>query len=57
MRRNGYLWIATLIVVFLPMSVMAQPGDPETPAPFGFIEVLAVAGMALGGRRVYKNRK
>lgn len=32
--------------------VYAQPGNPNAPTPFGFVEVLAIAGAAYGGKKV-----
>lgn len=44
------------IVILLTCSFFAlgQPGGPSAPAPFGFLEVLAVSGAAYGIARKKK---
>jgi len=46
------------VVCFLSLSeAMAQPSNPNNPTPFGFVEVLALGGAALGARKIMKQKK
>ncbi|NVK28623.1 MAG: hypothetical protein HWE14_11300 [Flavobacteriia bacterium] len=50
----------TLVIVFLlaGFAVMAQPGNPTTPAPIdGGLSVLLAAGASLGAKKIYDKRK
>ncbi|AEV31057.1 hypothetical protein [Owenweeksia hongkongensis] len=48
----------TVCLSVVAMGVlMAQPGNPSAPAPFGFVELLIGAGAAYGGYKAYKNKK
>ncbi|WP_170266408.1 PID-CTERM protein-sorting domain-containing protein [Phaeocystidibacter luteus] len=50
----------TLVIVFFlaGFAVMAQPGNPSTPAPIdGGISLLIAAGASLGAKKIYDKRK
>lgn len=49
--------LLTSAFCLLALGLLAQPGNPAAPAPFGAIELLIAGGAALGGRYYYKNRK
>ena len=44
-----------LFALFAGLAI-AQPGNPSSPTPFGFVEVLIGAGAAFGGYKVYKQK-
>lgn len=46
-----------LFLIGLSLSVAAQPGPPNNPVPFGFLEVLLLGGAAYGAYEVKKNAK
>lgn len=49
-----------LIILLFPVVTLAQPAsaDPpgDSPVPFGFTEVLLLAGAALGGKKLYNKK-
>ncbi len=50
-----------IVCVIAPIVLLAQPGNPNTPAPFGFIEILAGGALAYGAyqskKKAGKNKK
>lgn len=42
----------TLLLLLVATLGFAQPGNPTAPTPFGFVEILALAGAAYGGKKV-----
>lgn len=48
--------LLTSTFCLLTFGLIAQPGNPSSPVPFGAIELLIAGGAALGGRYYYKNR-
>lgn len=49
----------SILFAFLLLSTLAiaQPGNPSTPVPFGFLEALIGAGAVYGARKVHKINK
>jgi hypothetical protein len=49
----------SILFAFLLFSTLAiaQPGNPDTPVPFGFLEALIGAGAVYGARKVHKKNK
>ncbi len=59
MKMKNILGIGLVLalVILASSTAMAQPGNPNTPAPFGFLEALMAGGAAMGVRHYRKNRK
>lgn len=49
--------LITIILLGSTFTALGQPGNPTSPAPFGFLEVLIGAGAILGGKKAYDKRK
>lgn len=48
----------TICISLVSIGVIsAQPGNPSSPVPFGFVELLIGAGAAFGGYKAYKSKK
>lgn len=45
-----------LFLMVLSGVILAQPGNPDTPVPFGAIEILAISGLAYGAIRKMKSK-
>ncbi|KAB2807724.1 hypothetical protein [Phaeocystidibacter luteus] len=46
-----------LLTVAGTVLAFAQPGNPSTPAPLGFMEVLLLTGAAYGAKKISQKRK
>lgn len=49
MKKSNILLVSILLGSSL--SLLAQPGNPSTPAPFGFVEILVVGGVVYGAAK------
>lgn len=54
---NNKLMLTIVLVCLFCVIGYAQPGNPSTPAPLGFIEMLIGAGMMYGGYKHARERK
>ncbi len=60
MKRSTDLLKISLSCALLIGSIgwtMAQPANPTSPTPFGFVELLIGAGALYGGKKVYDKWK
>ncbi len=60
MKRSTNLLRISLSCALLVGSMgllMAQPANPTSPTPFGFVELLIGAGALYGGKKAYDQRK
>lgn len=51
---------STILVAICQAGLNAQPneGNPNfSPTPFGFVEILVVAGAALGSKKLYDRQR
>lgn len=55
--KNIFTLLFFAVLLLGGFEIIAQPGNPTAPAPFGAIELLVAAGAALGGRYYYKSRQ
>lgn len=51
------LTLTILLVCITYMIGYAQPGNPSTPAPLGFLELILGAGIMYGGYKHYKSSR
>lgn len=48
---------AVLTGLLFSTDILAQPGNPDAPAPLGFTEILIGAGLVYGGARAKFKKK
>lgn len=55
--KSSYFVFAFLVIISFSQVAMAQPGNPSTPTPFGFMEVLIGTALLYGGKQSLRRRK
>lgn len=50
------LILLTVVGIGVALPLLAQPGNPS-PAPFGFIEILAVGGIGYAGYKKWQRNQ
>ena len=54
---KSYKLLFTVLFVASAGMAFAQPGNPNTPVPFGAVEILTISALGYGAYQKYKNRK
>lgn len=58
MRSKSFVILFFLLIPIIATSQPGDPGaDPDNPVPIGGVEVLLLAGGALGARKIILGRK
>lgn len=52
--QSFYSGFVLMVCLMTPLAMLAQPGNPSAPVPFGFIELLAGGAIAFGA---YQKKK
>jgi uncharacterized membrane protein len=57
-KNHTYIAIFTIaLTLCLSFNAFSQPGNPDEPVPFGFVELLIGAGALYGAKKVHDKNK